>query len=116
LKELSRLLPDSFTLAILGVVLLSLVLPCRGESAVWVANGSEIAIALLFFLQGARLSRATVVAGMLHWQLHLIILAATFVIFPLLGLALSPCRAAGAKALSIGAATIDELSTVPARR
>jgi sodium/bile acid cotransporter 7 len=90
LKELSRLLPDSFTLAILGVVLLSLVLPCRGESAVWVANGSEIAIALLFFLQGARLSRATVVAGMLHWQLHLIILAATFVIFPLLGLALSP--------------------------
>ena len=90
LKELSRLLPDSFTLAILGVVLLSLVLPCRGESAGWVANGSEIAIALLFFLQGARLSRATVVAGMLHWQLHLIILAATFVIFPMLGLALSP--------------------------
>jgi solute carrier family 10 (sodium/bile acid cotransporter), member 7 len=90
LKELSRLLPDSFTLAILGVVLLSLVLPCRHESAVWVVNGSAIAIALLFFLQGARLSRAAVLAGMLHWRLHLIILTATFAVFPLLGLALSP--------------------------
>lgn len=90
MRKLSRLLPDSFTLAILGAVVLSLVLPCRGESAGWVANGSEIAIALLFFLQGARLSRPAVLAGILHWRLHLIIFAATFVIFPLLGLALSP--------------------------
>jgi sodium/bile acid cotransporter 7 len=90
LRSLSRLLPDSFTLAILGVVALSLVLPCRGEGARWVAIGSEIAIALLFFLQGARLSRPAVVAGLLHWRLHFIIFAATFVVFPLLGLALSP--------------------------
>ena len=90
MNKLSRLFPDSFTLAILAVVVLSLVLPCRGESARWVAIGSEIAIALLFFLQGARLSRPAVLAGILHWRLHLIIFAATFVVFPLLGLALSP--------------------------
>jgi solute carrier family 10 (sodium/bile acid cotransporter), member 7 len=90
LRQLSRLLPDSFTLAILAVVALSFVLPCQGESARWVAHGSEIAIALLFFLQGARLSRPAVLAGILHWRLHLIIFAATFVIFPLLGLALGP--------------------------
>jgi sodium/bile acid cotransporter 7 len=90
LSKLSGLLPDNFTLAILGAVLLSLVLPCRGDSAHWVASGSEIAIALLFFLQGARLSRRTVIAGILHWRLHLIIVAATFVVFPLLGLALYP--------------------------
>jgi sodium/bile acid cotransporter 7 len=90
LSNPSRLLPDSFTLAIVGVVALSLVSPCSGEGARWVSDGSETAIALLFFLQGARLSRPAVLAGMVHWRLHLIILAATFVIFPLLGLVLSP--------------------------
>jgi sodium/bile acid cotransporter 7 len=90
LRAFYRLLPDSFTLAIMGVVVLSLVWPCRGDGARWVGNGSEIAIALLFFLQGARLSRPVVLAGILHWRLHLLILTATFVIFPLLGLALSP--------------------------
>jgi len=90
MNKLSRLLPDSFTLAILAVVVLALVLPCSGESAHLVGIGSEIAIVLLFFLQGARLSRPAVLAGILHWRLHLIIFAATFVVFPLLGLALSP--------------------------
>ena len=90
MSRVLRLVPDSFTLAIVAAVVLSLVLPCSGESARWVAIGSELAIALLFFLQGARLSRQAVLAGILHWRLHLIIMAATFVVFPLLGLALSP--------------------------
>ena len=90
MSRILRLIPDSFTLAIVAAVVLSLVLPCSGESANWVAIGSELAIALLFFLQGARLSRQAVLAGILHWRLHLIIMAATFVVFPLLGLALSP--------------------------
>jgi sodium/bile acid cotransporter 7 len=90
MNKLSRLVPDSFTLAILATVVTSLVLPCRGEGARLVAIGSEIAIALLFFLQGARLSRQAVLAGILHWRLQLIIFAATFVVFPLLGLALRP--------------------------
>jgi solute carrier family 10 (sodium/bile acid cotransporter), member 7 len=90
MNQLSRLFPDSFTLAIIAIVALALVLPCWGEGARWVAIGSEIAIALLFFLQGARLSHPAVLAGILHWRLHLIVFAATFVIFPLLGLALSP--------------------------
>ena len=90
MNRIFRLVPDSFTLAIVAAVVLSLALPCSGESAHWVAIGSEIAIALLFFLQGARLSRQAVLAGILHWRLHLIIMAATFVVFPLLGLALSP--------------------------
>src|SRR5215471_5574150 len=85
-----RLIPDNFTLAIIGVVILALLLPCSGVAARWVAGGSEFAIALLFFLQGARLSRAAVLAGILHWRLHLIIFSATFVVFPLLGLALQP--------------------------
>ena len=90
MNRIFRLVPDSFTLAIVAAVVLSLALPCSGDSANWVAVGSQIAIALLFFLQGARLSRQAVLAGILHWRLHLIIMAATFVVFPLLGLALSP--------------------------
>jgi sodium/bile acid cotransporter 7 len=81
---------DGFTLAIFAAVIVALLLPCSGESARLVAIGSEIAIILLFFLQGARLSRRIVLAGFLHWRLHLTVLAATFAVFPLLGLALSP--------------------------
>ena len=90
MNRMTRFLPDGFTLAILGSVALAIVLPCRGASARWIAVASDGAIALLFFLQGARLSRAAVYAGILHWRLHLTIFTATFVAFPLLGLALYP--------------------------
>lgn len=45
------------------------------------------AIALLFFLYGARLSPAETVAGLKHWRLHATILTFTYVVFPLAGLA-----------------------------
>ena len=90
MRQIARFLPDGFTIAILGAVTLSLVLPCRGESARWVANASQFAIALLFFLQGARLSRAAVLAGILHWRLHMLIFGTTFIAFPLFGMLLSP--------------------------
>ena len=90
MNKLSWLRLDAFTLAILAAVLLALVVPCSGEGARLVGIGSEIAIVLLFFLQGTRLSRKAVLAGILHWRLHLIVLSATFVIFPLLGLAMRP--------------------------
>src|SRR6185437_11815456 len=46
------------------------------------------AITLLFFLQGVRLQRSAVLAGMTHWRLQLLTLACTFVLFPLVGVAL----------------------------
>ena len=88
-----RLLPDNFTLTLVGVVLLASVLPCSGPTAVafgWLTN---LAIGLLFFLHGAKLSRRAVWAGISHWRLHLLIFACTFVLFPLLGLALKPLLA-----------------------
>jgi solute carrier family 10 (sodium/bile acid cotransporter), member 7 len=81
------LAPDRYVLAILGMVVLASVLPVRGQLARDFALLTKLAIALLFFLHGAKLSRAAVVAGITHWRLHLVILAATFVLFPLLGLA-----------------------------
>lgn len=89
MNRLLQLLPDRFTAGIITVIVLAVVLPCSGDFARWVGFGSNIAVALLFFLQGARLSRAAVVSATLHWRLHAIILGATFIVFPLLGVALS---------------------------
>jgi sodium/bile acid cotransporter 7 len=90
MRGLGRFLPDRFALSIVGVVMLGAFLPVQGNAAVWVGIASQVAMALLFFLQGVRLSRQAVLAGILHWRLHLTIFAATFVVFPLLGLALAP--------------------------
>jgi sodium/bile acid cotransporter 7 len=48
---------------------------------------TKVAIALLFLLYGARLSQTVALHGLKHWRLHLLVLAATFVVFPILGLA-----------------------------
>ncbi|MGH8087586.1 MAG: bile acid:sodium symporter family protein, partial [Stenotrophomonas sp.] len=86
----SRLRPDNFTLALLGTVLLASFLPMHGPAAMVLDDVTDVAIAALFFLHGARLPRESIVAGLLHWRLHLTILACTFVLFPLLGLAFKP--------------------------
>ncbi|MDB5597666.1 MAG: bile acid:sodium symporter [Hyphomicrobiales bacterium] len=83
-----RLIPDPFLVALVCVVALAAVLPCYGRGAEVVDTLATFAIALLFFLQGARLAPETVVSGFTHWRLHLLVLACTFVLFPLLGLAL----------------------------
>ena len=57
-----------------------------GEAAVGLGWATKLAIALLFFLHGAKLSREAVIAGIAHWRLHLTVLASTFVLFPILGL------------------------------
>lgn len=88
--NMRRLLADRFLLALLGAVALSSVLPVSGALVEPFNVVADITIALVFFLQGARLSRATVVAGFTHWRLHLVVFAATFVLFPLLGLAAAP--------------------------
>src|SRR6201999_2024531 len=40
-----------------------------------------------FFLHGARLSREAILKGIGHWRLHLTVLSCSFVMFPILGLA-----------------------------
>ncbi|MFK0087898.1 bile acid:sodium symporter family protein [Pseudomonas sp. NPDC090755] len=85
-----RMLFDNFTVALLGVILIATVLPCEGDGARVFGGLTNLAIGLLFFLHGAKLSREAVVAGAGHWRLHLLVFACTFVMFPLLGLALAP--------------------------
>ena len=86
----SRFLPDNFTLALLSTVALASLLPAAGAVAHFFEGLTVAAVALLFFLHGAKLSREAIVAGLGHWRLHLVVVASTFVLFPLLGWALRP--------------------------
>lgn len=88
-----RFLPDNFTLALIATVSTASLLPCSGSTAQVFNVITNIGIGLLFFLHGAKLSREAVVAGAIHWRLHLTVLACTFALFPLLGLALKPVLA-----------------------
>ncbi|TBW38418.1 bile acid:sodium symporter [Siculibacillus lacustris] len=83
---LGRLRPDNFTLAIAGAVLVASILPAVGTAEVVLTQVVNLAIAILFFMHGAKLSRAAVIAGLTHWRLHLLIVASTFLLFPLLGI------------------------------
>lgn len=85
-----RLLFDNFTLALLAVIGVATLLPCEGQGALLFGWLTNLAIGLLFFMHGAKLSRQAIIAGAGHWRLHLLVFACTFVMFPLLGLALKP--------------------------
>lgn len=78
---------DPFLLFLIGTVIVASILPCRGQGAVIFGFITNAAIFLLFFLHGAKLSREAIVAGVGHWRLHLLVMASTFVLFPVLGLA-----------------------------
>ena len=78
---------DPFLLWLGGCVVAASLLPARGAVLAAFDTAANAAIVLLFFLHGAKLSREAVLAGMGHWRLHLMALAFTYVLFPVLGLA-----------------------------
>ena len=88
-----RFVPDNFTLCLIAAMVGASLLPVQGQVAVvfgWITN---LAIALLFFMHGAKLSREAIWAGATHWRLHLLVFGCTFALFPLLGLVLKPVLA-----------------------
>ncbi|MDT5018910.1 MAG: solute carrier family 10 (sodium/bile acid cotransporter), er 7 [Mycobacterium sp.] len=89
LERLQRVPIDTFLLALLAVVTLAALFPATGTFGDVLDVATKVAIALLFLLYGARLSPTEALHGLKHWRLHLLVLAATFVVFPILGLAAS---------------------------
>jgi len=81
---------DPFVLMILALAGLGIALPAQGTALEVVSVLVQVGIVALFFLYGARLSTAEVVHGLTAWRTHLVIVTATFALFPLLGLALKP--------------------------
>ncbi|NIF59170.1 bile acid:sodium symporter [Enterobacter sp. Ap-916] len=85
---LQKLKIDNFLLIMIGVVIVASLFPCEGIVKTGFEYLTTFAIALLFFMHGAKLSRDAIVAGMGHWKLHLVVFLSTFALFPLLGLAM----------------------------
>ncbi|HXW29284.1 MAG TPA: bile acid:sodium symporter family protein [Xanthobacteraceae bacterium] len=85
---------DPFLVALVATLGLATLVPATGEAASAVGGTTHAAIALMFFLHGARLSSQAAVAGAAHWRLHAMVFFGTFVLFPLIGL--------GARALCPG--------------
>ena len=109
---LKRLNIDPFVLMLLGTVALATVLPAQGVWTKVASLAANLAIALLFFLHGAKLSRQAIIDGARAWKLHATVLATSFVLFPLLGLAvraipgLDPALATGVLFLTLLPSTV----------
>jgi sodium/bile acid cotransporter 7 len=85
---LRRIVPDPFIFWLIGAVLLGSFLPVQGMLATAIDGATLAAIFALFFLHGVRLPRAALKSALTDWRLHLAILAATYAVFPIVGLAL----------------------------
>src|SRR5690606_1064905 len=79
---------DAYLISLLLVVALSFLLPARGAFAEVVKQAAYYAVALLFFVYGAKLKTEAVIAGFANWRLQAAILGLTYILFPLLALGL----------------------------
>ena len=77
---------DPQVLVVLAGLVLGLLLPATGSAADVVETVRTAAIVLLFFLYGARMATREVWDGLRHVRLQGRMLAATYVVFPALGL------------------------------
>ena len=75
---------DPFLGALVATVGLATLIPATGEAATAVGAATDIAIALMFFMHGTRLSPQAALAGASHWRLHAMVFFGTFVLFPLI--------------------------------
>ncbi len=78
---------DPFVVLLLSAAVLASFFPATGVAFETLQVVVVVAIGLLFFLYGTRLSTAETVAGLRNWRLQLVLLLTTFAVFPLLGLA-----------------------------
>lgn len=80
---------DWFLVAMALAIVLAMLFPAIGASngPLHLSIVTQIGVALLFFLHGAKLSPADLRAGAVNWRVHVVIHGATFVLFPLLGAA-----------------------------
>lgn len=87
LSRVMKLKFDWFLTGMVLAVLLAWVFPGPGAEGGWMHAHvlNKIGVALIFFLNGAGLSFAALKAGALHWRLHAVVQAATFVVFPAVG-------------------------------
>lgn len=79
---------NSYILLLIATVVVAAYLPVSGASAMALSQVSYGAVALLFFLYGAKLKSETIVAGITNLRLQGLVIVSTFALFPLLGIAI----------------------------
>lgn len=89
-SALRRVGLDRYMILLVGTVLLASFFPARGEFARILAHVTYWAVALLFFLYGAKLATTTILSGLTNWRLQLGCLICTYALFPLLVIAMQP--------------------------
>ncbi len=88
-NRLKRFGFDYYLFLLLGTVLLATLLPASGVGAEIVDRIAYVAVALLFFLYGAKLNTSAIVAGIANWRLQGLVFGFTYIVFPICGLALA---------------------------
>ncbi len=80
---------DGFLLALVSSVILAYFWSAPGvyDGAISLNNIGNYGISAIFFFYGLRLSPAKLWAGLSNWRLHIIVQLATFVLFPIIALA-----------------------------
>jgi sodium/bile acid cotransporter 7 len=86
---MNRFIPDPFIPILLATLALATLFPASGHAAEQLSTVATAAVMLLFFLHGVKLPRENLVAALVNWRLHLFILGTTYVVFPLIGLAIT---------------------------
>lgn len=81
---------DGFVLIMLSAIGIALLAPQigAGDGPLHLGMVTNLGVALVFFLHGAALSRDKLVAGARHWRLHAFVQSFTYIVFPVVGLAL----------------------------
>ncbi|SPF69393.1 SBF-like CPA transporter family (DUF4137) [Propionibacterium ruminifibrarum] len=85
-----RIRVDWFVTAIVVSAVVATLLPATGEANHVLDWAVKVLIFILFYLYGVRLAPREALAGLTHWRLHVTILVFTYVVFPLIALALRP--------------------------
>lgn len=76
-------------MAVFVALIAGIVLPATGALGIFFNDATTVVIGLLFFLNGIRLSPSDTLAALRYWRLHVTILTATYIVFPLIGVGIS---------------------------
>ena len=87
--------PDWFLIGMVAATVLAWAWPDPGAAGGWMQPelATKAGVALILFLHGLALSFAALRSGALNWRLHLLVQGCTYLLFPLLGLALTAALA-----------------------
>lgn len=91
-NTLSKVGINGFLLGLFAAILLAWLFPFAGssESPMPWKPIINVGIGLVFFFYGVRLNPTELKSGLSNWRLHVLIQVATFVLFPLLVMVVSP--------------------------